>query len=241
MELLFLGDKYRTEEVEQAFGRILVSVMKELGIVIERNEYLITDGYLLISFLGRYFLVGIPYMNPNCKIKDPSVYIGIDTYRLTENIPAKNVDKILDLCTGSGIQAVFASNFTNKGIAVEINSEAAAIAKFNVILNEMENTITVKTGSLYEPVENMTFDCIYSNPPFIAVPDEIDYPSVGKGGTDGLKIVKKIIEGYNDHLCRNGCGIMIGEAIGNDKEPFLVNVLNDVLEKNFKSDRYIRS
>lgn len=48
--------------------------------------------------------MGIPYNNPNCKVKDPAVYIGMDTYRLTENITSKRVNKVLDLCAGSGIQ-----------------------------------------------------------------------------------------------------------------------------------------
>lgn len=98
LKLLLLGDKIELNEIENTIGTEFLNLLIELGIVIKSDGYVQTDSYIIISFLDKYFLVGLPYNNPNCRIKDPSVYIGMDTYRLTENITSKRVDKVLDLC-----------------------------------------------------------------------------------------------------------------------------------------------
>ena len=94
LKLLLLGDKIELNEIENTIGTEFLNLLIELGIVIKSDGYVQTDSYIIISFLDKYFLVGLPYNNPNCRIKDPSVYIGMDTYRLTENITSNRVDKV---------------------------------------------------------------------------------------------------------------------------------------------------
>lgn len=79
LKLLLLGDKIELNEIENTIGTEFLNLLIELGIVIKSDGYVQTDSYIIISFLDKYFLVGLPYNNPNCRIKDPSVYIGMDT------------------------------------------------------------------------------------------------------------------------------------------------------------------
>lgn len=181
LKLLLLGDKIELNEIENTIGTEFLNLLIELGIVIKSDGYVQTDSYIIISFLDKYFLVGLPYNNPNCRIKDPSVYIGMDTYRLTENITSKRVDKVLDLCAGSGIQGICAANKANSVTLVEINHKTIPFTKFNIVLNNVEDKVRVKEGSLYENLGNTTFDEIYVNPPFIAVPQDWNFPIAGNG------------------------------------------------------------
>lgn len=189
--------------------------------------------FFLISLLF-YLSKPIFGVNPNCRIKDPSVYIGMDTYRLTENITSKRVDKVLDLCAGSGIQGICAANKANSVTLVEINHKTIPFTKFNIVLNNVEDKVRVKEGSLYENLGNTTFDEIYVNPPFIAVPQDWNFPIAGNGGENGLEITLNIIRGYKRHLNINGRAYMVGEAIGTEKEPFLIDELRTELGNDFK-------
>lgn len=202
LKLLLLGDKIELNEIENTIGTEFLNLLIELGIVIKSDGYVQTDSYIIISFLDKYFLVGLPYNNPNCRIKDPSVYIGMDTYRLTENITSKRVDKVLDLCAGSGIQGICAANKANSVTLVEINHKTIPFTKFNIVLNNVEDKVRVKEGSLYENLGNATFDEIYVNPPFIAVPQDWNFPIAGNGGENGLEITLNIIRGYKRHLSK---------------------------------------
>ena len=234
LKLLLLGDKIELNEIENTIGTEFLNLLIELGIVIKSDGYVQTDSYIIISFLDKYFLVGLPYNNPNCRIKDPSVYIGMDTYRLTENITSKRVDKVLDLCAGSGIQGICAANKANSVTLVEINHKTIPFTKFNIVLNNVEDKVRVKEGSLYENLGNTTFDEIYVNPPFIAVPQDWNFPIAGNGGENGLEITLNIIRGYKRHLNINGRAYMVGEAIGTEKEPFLIDELRKELGNDFK-------
>lgn len=234
LKLLLLGDKIALSEIGNVISSEFLKLLIELGIIIKSDGYVQTDSYIIVSFLDKYFLVGIPYNNPNCKVKDPAVYIGMDTYRLTENITSKRVNKVLDLCAGSGIQGICAANKANSITLVEINHQTIPFIKFNILLNNVEDKVRIEEGSLYEPLGNETYDEIYTNPPFIAVPKGWNFPIAGNGGENGLDIINKIISGYRKHLNINGQAYMIGEAIGTEKEPFLIDELRKELSNDFK-------
>jgi HemK-related putative methylase len=75
--------------------------------------------------------------------------------------------QVLDMGTGSGIGAVFAAQWADNVTAVDINPAAVRCARINVLLNEVENTVTVREGDLFTPVAGETFDVILFNPPYL--------------------------------------------------------------------------
>lgn len=77
--------------------------------------------------------------------------------------------------------------------------------------------------------ENIQFDYITSNPPFIPIPSSVKFPIAGDGGEDGKTIVKKIFRGYKKHLKPLGTAIMIGQAIGNSDSVFLTKEIEEIL------------
>ena len=118
-----------------------------------------------------------------------------DSLMLRDAVSAPAACQVLDLCTGSGIQALQVARAAERVVAVDINSRAAAVAAFNARLNGVSN-IEVRLGDLYSPVRGEQFDLVIANPPFVASP-YANAPSYHSGGPRGDRILRRII-------CRSG-------------------------------------
>lgn len=80
------------------------------------------------------------------------------------------VERALDIGTGSGTQALLLALHAGAVVGTDINRRALAYAAFNALLNGIEN-LTLREGSLFEPVAGETFDLVVSNPPYVISPD----------------------------------------------------------------------
>jgi release factor glutamine methyltransferase len=131
--------------------------------------------------------------------------------------------KILDLCTGSGcIALALAKAFPDALVyGADMSADALGYAKENAGLNNIKNIIFPQ-GDLFNPVKDMQFEMIASNPPYIRKDDmkllqpEIrDWEPVAAldGGEDGLDYYRKIISGACDYLMENGF-LMLEIGIG---------------------------
>lgn len=77
---------------------------------------------------------------------------------------------VLDLGTGSGICAVFASRHARRVVALDINRAAVRCAAINAALNEAGN-VECRQSDLFSAVAGERFDTIFFNPPFyVGVP-----------------------------------------------------------------------
>jgi release factor glutamine methyltransferase len=75
-------------------------------------------------------------------------------------------DRVLDMGTGSGIQAIAAASLGAQVVAVDIMPEAARCARINVLLTHVDARVEVRQGDLFAPVAGERFDLILFNPPF---------------------------------------------------------------------------
>lgn len=123
--------------------------------------------------------------------------------------------KVVDLCAGSGcIGIATALTFPDAEVhLVEIDPEAAALARENVRLHGLEHRVCVHQGDLYDALPDaLTFDLIVSNPPYVdardmaSLPAEYHHePAAGlAGGPDGLAVVRRIIDGARARLAADG-------------------------------------
>jgi 16S rRNA G1207 methylase RsmC len=102
------------------------------------------------------------------------------------NIPEKG--RILDLGCGWGAIGIFVAA-THPGtyvVMTDINRRAVWLASENIKLNKVK--AEVRWGSLYEPVTNMEFDTILTNPPISA----------------GRSLIVEAIDKAPEHLCDGG-------------------------------------
>lgn len=77
-------------------------------------------------------------------------------------------ESVLDLGTGSGVQAIFAADYASQVVATDINEQSTSTAALNVKRHQLDHKIDVRQGDLFTPLSRgETFDVILFN---------IDYP-----------------------------------------------------------------
>ncbi|MFF1635090.1 methyltransferase [Leifsonia sp. NPDC058248] len=115
------------------------------------------------------------------------------------------VERVLDLGTGCGIQAMHASRHAGSVVATDISVRALELAALNAELNGIGN-IEFRLGSLFEPVAGETFGHIVSNPPFVITPRGEGVPEYEyrDGGLVGDALVEAVIRSAGEHLAPGG-------------------------------------
>lgn len=101
------------------------------------------------------------------------------TYLLLEYMDIPDEGIVLDVGCGYGVIGLTIAKLNPrlKVFMIDVNPLAVKVAKYNAKLNNLENQVVVLHGDTYEPVKNIKFDAIYSNPPLSA----------------GMSIVEKIV------------------------------------------------
>jgi len=140
-------------------------------------------------------------------------------------IEAQDVTRILDLCTGSGCIAIACCYAFPDALvdAVDISSEALAVAAINCEELECEEQLTLIESDCFNKVPQVQYDVIISNPPYVGkeemqtLPDEYRHEPVLalETANNGLAIVEKILN--NAHAYLSDKGILIVE-VGNSEE-----------------------
>ena len=152
---------------------------------------------------------------------DDNVYIPAeDSYLLADNLKIKPGQSVLEIGTGSGIVAMYASRLTDKVTATDINFDACELARKNFEENGIEN-IEILFGNMFEPVKNRKFDVILFNTPYLPTEDgeviESNLNYAFDGGLDGRKVIDLFLNEVGNHLNDGGIVQMIQSSLsGND-------------------------
>ncbi len=151
------------------------------------------------------------------KVYEPSD----DSFLLAENLIIKKGEKVLEIGTGSGIIAMYASKMTEKIVATDINFDAIELAEKNFIANDIHN-IQLLFGNLFEPVKNEKFDVVLFNLPYLPteeceiLEDNLNYAF--DGGLDGRKITDQFLNQVKHHLNDGGRVQLIQSSLSNIEE-----------------------
>jgi methylase of polypeptide subunit release factors len=176
----------------------LVSIVP-VDICAETTLYVVTDWHPRVLNLIRI-----------SEDEETVMYIGPDSLALVQHwtlrpthCPRERNATFLDLCTGSGIQALvaLALGTMNQAVCVDTNPRALRFTAFSAGLNGLEDKVVLVNGDLLQgtgcmyPSANKQgllellkrisnrsdgFDMITVNPPYLPVPD-------GTGTMDGIK------------------------------------------------------
>jgi ribosomal protein L3 glutamine methyltransferase len=140
-----------------------------------------------------------------------------------ENIAVINmmkVHRVLDLCCGGGSLAILAAKFLPKidhVDAVDIDDDALATAKENILKHNMGTKIHSYKSDLYEGLgPARKYDLIISNPPYVEkqvvplVPKEFQAEPIRAfdGGKHGMEIIKRILVDAEKYLHDSGYLLM---------------------------------
>lgn len=120
-----------------------------------------------------------------------------DSYLLAKYVDKFAKGKVLDLGTGSGIQAEIALKHTKDVLAVDISKEAVEFVK--------KKGIKAKVSDLFSSI-NEKFDLIIFNPPYLPKEKLEDNESklITTGGKKGHEILERFFSKADNYLNKNG-------------------------------------
>jgi ribosomal protein L3 glutamine methyltransferase len=137
---------------------------------------------------------------------------------------ADQITDILELCTGSGcLPIMLADAFDNAHVdAVDISTDALAVAHQNVTTYELQDRITLIQSDLYANLGDKKYDLIITNPPYVnsgsmqkLPPEYLHEPQIAlAGGDDGMDLVRQIVAGAAQRLKPSG---LLMVEIGNER------------------------
>jgi methylase of polypeptide subunit release factors len=104
-------------------------------------------------------------------VRRPDQVMGVtqSTMLLADFTIRRPVDSLLDIGTGTGIQAFLARGHARHLVATDTSPRALQFARLNASLNSVAN-LELLPGSAFEPVAGRRFDQIVTNPPFFISP-----------------------------------------------------------------------
>lgn len=164
----------------------------------------------------QYIFGRVPFLNIELKTDRRALIPRDETAILTELavslIRQKGYRSLLDLGTGSGAIAL-ACKYNIPSLSVcasDISSDALTLAEENA--HALALSIELKKSDCFSALGGRTFDCILSNPPYIAQADleklerELSFEPQNAldGGPDGLDFYRTIIAQASGHLNAGG-------------------------------------
>lgn len=144
---------------------------------------------------------------------------GIDptSVQFYEGLSTTPCRTLLEMGTGSGVGALLATRFAEKVWAVDINTRSVEFAGHNRNLNGLDN-LTVLQSDLFSALENLRFERIIANLPF--VPSTDSTAVFAAGGEDGERILASFLSQCAAHL--EPAGRVYALVMGSDRagDPF---------------------
>ncbi len=146
-------------------------------------------------------------------------------------VEEEQVERILDLCTGSGCIAI-ACGYAFPGAevdAVDVSSDALAVAEINVDKHASIDNVLLYQSDLFDQLPDERYDIIVSNPPYVAIeewqqlPAEFHAePEIGfVAGDSGLDLVIRILAEAKDYLTPQGILVVeVGSSAETLQETF---------------------
>jgi release factor glutamine methyltransferase len=150
-------------------------------------------------------------VTPAVLIPRPETELVVE--RVLAHLPQGAEADVLDLATGSGAIALAVARERSdcRVTATDVSKDAIAVASSNARRLGLDR-VEFRIGHWYTPVQDMSFDLIASNPPYIAEGDPRVEKSVQRfephaalyAGPTGLEAFAEIIAGAQRHLRPGG-------------------------------------
>ncbi len=190
-------------------------------VIIERITTQKPMAYLLNQawFAGRLFYIDERAIIPRSHIGD-ILQDGLEPFLANDG----KVNKILDLCTGSGCIAVTLAHLYPSATieATDIDKSALLVADINIFNYEVDDRVRTICSDLFTEIHGEQYDLIFCNPPYVddelldELPKEYSYePRLAlAAGDNGTKIIQQVLLEAADYLSNHGYLILeAGDAV----------------------------
>lgn len=210
---------YSRDKIMQNKDNYTIGFKQELDAKYMLQRYL-DDNYPLQYLTHKQFFYNEEYyVDENVLIPRADTEILVE--KAIEYIKSENIEKIIDLCCGSGAIGISISKNVEKDIDVElidISQGALKVSNKNIKKNNAINVHILQSDLLKEKItqiekdENLKVDMIVSNPPYVKTEDMKSLDENVKkeprialdGGKDGMKFYTQILKEANKVLKPNG-------------------------------------
>ena len=216
----------REAELEAQFIMQYVLKQSPSNLIIKKNEIVLKKDITIIENIIRQRLDDLPlaYILKEWDFYGHTFQVSRDTLiprqdtELLIDIILQNYDlnsplKILDLGTGTGIIGItLAKNFKKSNVLLtDISIKAIEVAKKNIEANCLQNIHCVHSN-WFENIDNLVFDIIVSNPPYISIEDpHLKQPELTKqpqvalvSHDEGLQDIRTIVGNASEYLSKTG-------------------------------------
>ena len=175
------------------------------------------------------------HQRPGVLRKDHVLGIGHASLTLAQITERTPVERALDVGTGCGIQTFHLLAHARHVTATDISERALAFTRFNLLLNapaldidpqNPQDRVSLREGSLLDPVAGERFNLVVSNPPFVITPrvagesaeEQFTYRD---SGLPGDEIVSTMVRQLPSVLVPGGRAQMLGnwEIIRDSADP----------------------
>ena len=222
VRMLFLGRAISIPDWESVAPHEIRILFSDLGLTEPASEGRIRSGVLLYRMRGIY-IASDRFTSDEGQVGRPAedcVYYALtDTaHYYLHSLPTSRYGQALDLGCGSGVAALFLASNAQRVYATDIAPRCILFTEFNRMLNGVENVV-IREGSLYEPVDGLTFDLITCHPPFDISLSSKKY-IYADGGEDGEFVTRGVVAGLPKML--NPGGQFVGAIRATDRKDGLI-------------------
>jgi ribosomal protein L3 glutamine methyltransferase len=126
----------------------------------------------------------------------------------------ERIQRVLDLCTGSGCLAIVAAYAFPQAeiVAADFSDEALEVARINVEAYGLQDRVRLLHSDVFSGLAGESFDLIVSNPPYVTAQAMAELPPEYRhepalalaAGEDGLDVVRRILAEAKRHLTPQG-------------------------------------
>jgi ribosomal protein L3 glutamine methyltransferase len=214
---------------ESYFSARLTEAEREkiVDLVNRRISTRIPSAYLMYEAI----FAGLPFYVDERVLVPRSPIAELIHEQFTPWIDPDNIERVLDLCTGSACIAIACAYAFPDALvdAVDLSEDALEVAKINLAKHELEEKLTLYHSDLFSALPAQKYDVIVSNPPYVAIaeweqlPAEFHAePEMGfTGGESGLDLVIKILVDAADYLSEHGILVIeVGSSAETLQEKF---------------------
>ncbi len=164
--------------------------------------------------IGEAWYLGMPfYVNEHVLIPRSPIAELVQA-RFAPWLRAGPVERILDLCAGSGCIGIGCADVFEEAEVdlVDVSVEALEVAARNVSRYGLEERVSVIQSDLFSALQGRCYDLIVSNPPYVDPADYASMPAEFRhepelaltSGEDGLDITRTILRQACDFLHEDG-------------------------------------
>lgn len=192
--VLHLGESLSQQQVSLSSREI--DLLLSTGFIAESNGKIKPNQWRLTCFRGNFC---VSDYNPDA---GASVYVGDDSLLFSDFLMGlPRCGNSLDIGFGSGISSSALAGRCDTVTGIDVVPKCLEAGQVTATLNgfNRRSTFYIEGVESFSPKEKL--DLVAGNPPGVPVPEGIQYGLAGKGGKDGLTLVRSFFEAAQD-MCR---------------------------------------